>query len=470
MAVTSRKRRAIIALVATASLGLSAVMCGSVAQADPSDVASASAHLQDVQAQADEAQAQLDDLQMRAEAASEKHKAAALHLAELDKKMAGTTKKVEDAKAQLAATQTTIGQIAATAYRSGGIDTSLQLLLAESPEDFLMQSAALSWVADSQNTALRKTQSAKLKLAQALAEQKQTEADQAAVTADLEAQKQEVLDLLQQQTDLVNNLQGEVRDALEAKKKAEAAESARLAAIALKKAQEAAAAARAEAQRQAEAEAARQAALEAQQAAEEQAAQEQANQDNSGSTDNSGNSDNSGGSGSSDNSGSSSDSGNSDSGSSDSGNSGSGDNSGSGGDTSWSGSSGDGGGGSSSAGSAAAVEYALAQVGKPYVDDPPGANPPYSWDCSKLTAAAWAQAGVGLTAYSYAQANEVQRVSVDSLQPGDILFFFEGGSHHVAMYIGDGQMVHAANSSLGVIVSSFQGGSMESRFSFAGRP
>ena len=50
--------------------------------------------------------------------------------------------------------------------------------------------------------------------------------------------------------------------------------------------------------------------------------------------------------------------------------------------------------------------------------------------------AAWAQAGVRLTAYSYVQAREVRQIPASDLQPGDLLFFFKNGSHHASMYIG----------------------------------
>ncbi len=115
---------------------------------------------------------------------------------------------------------------------------------------------------------------------------------------------------------------------------------------------------------------------------------------------------------------------------------------------------------------AVAVRYALAQVGEPYSYS---ANPPSSWDCSKLTAAAWGAAGVSLTALSYAQANQVRRISTSDLRPGDLLFYFRG-AHHVSMYIGGGRIVEAANPSKGVIVSDVWNSWNRSHFSFAGRP
>jgi cell wall-associated NlpC family hydrolase len=97
----------------------------------------------------------------------------------------------------------------------------------------------------------------------------------------------------------------------------------------------------------------------------------------------------------------------------------------------------------------AAVSYALAQVGDAYVY---GAAGPSAFDCSGLTMMAWAQAGVGLPHSSGAQMGSGSPVSQDQLQPGDLVFYYSPVSH-VGIYIGNGQIVHAANPSTGVQVS-----------------
>jgi cell wall-associated NlpC family hydrolase len=97
----------------------------------------------------------------------------------------------------------------------------------------------------------------------------------------------------------------------------------------------------------------------------------------------------------------------------------------------------------------AAVEYALAQVGDAYVY---GASGPSAFDCSGLTMMAWAQAGVGLPHSSGAQMGSGAPVSSGSLQPGDLVFYYSPVSH-VGIYIGNGQIVHAANPSTGVQVA-----------------
>ncbi len=98
---------------------------------------------------------------------------------------------------------------------------------------------------------------------------------------------------------------------------------------------------------------------------------------------------------------------------------------------------------------AAAVQYAMAQVGDSYVY---GAAGPSAFDCSGLTMMAWAQAGVGLPHSSSAQYSSGPRVSAADLQPGDLVFYYSPISH-VGMYIGNGLIVHAANPGSGVLVS-----------------
>jgi peptidoglycan DL-endopeptidase CwlO len=98
---------------------------------------------------------------------------------------------------------------------------------------------------------------------------------------------------------------------------------------------------------------------------------------------------------------------------------------------------------------AAAIQYAMAQVGDSYVY---GAAGPSAFDCSGLTMMAWAQAGVALPHSSSAQYGSGARVSADALQPGDLVFYYSPISH-VGMYIGNGLIVHAANPGTGVVVS-----------------
>ncbi|GGO83448.1 C40 family peptidase [Wenjunlia tyrosinilytica] len=88
---------------------------------------------------------------------------------------------------------------------------------------------------------------------------------------------------------------------------------------------------------------------------------------------------------------------------------------------------------------AAAVAFARAALGKPYVW---GATGPNAFDCSGLTQSAWRAAGVSLPRTTYTQINTGHRIPRSGLRPGDLVFFYSGISH-VGLYIGDGRMIHA---------------------------
>ncbi|MFI1650482.1 NlpC/P60 family protein [Streptomyces avidinii] len=101
-------------------------------------------------------------------------------------------------------------------------------------------------------------------------------------------------------------------------------------------------------------------------------------------------------------------------------------------------------------GSAAAiVNFARAQVGKAYVM---GGTGPSSFDCSGLVQAAYRQAGITLPRMSQAQSSAGTSVSLNALQPGDILYWgSKGSAYHVAIYVGGGKFVGAQNPSTGIV-------------------
>ena len=88
---------------------------------------------------------------------------------------------------------------------------------------------------------------------------------------------------------------------------------------------------------------------------------------------------------------------------------------------------------------AIALAFAKSQLGKPYRYAAAG---PDAYDCSGLTMASWAKAGVSLPRTSQAQIGAGQAVSKSDLQPGDLVFYYSGISH-VALYAGNGQVLHA---------------------------
>ncbi len=96
----------------------------------------------------------------------------------------------------------------------------------------------------------------------------------------------------------------------------------------------------------------------------------------------------------------------------------------------------------STAAAQAAVDFAMAQVGKPYVY---GSGGPNSYDCSGLTSAAWRAGGIALPHNAAAQYGYGTHIAESALQPGDLLFFYHPISH-VTIYIGNGLMVSAPTS------------------------
>jgi cell wall-associated NlpC family hydrolase len=89
-----------------------------------------------------------------------------------------------------------------------------------------------------------------------------------------------------------------------------------------------------------------------------------------------------------------------------------------------------------------AVAYACSHIGAPYVWAAAGAN---SFDCSGLTLASWAAAGVSLYHGARDQKAESTPVARANVRPGDLVFFYSD-VHHVGIVVGGGWMVHAPNS------------------------
>ncbi len=102
----------------------------------------------------------------------------------------------------------------------------------------------------------------------------------------------------------------------------------------------------------------------------------------------------------------------------------------------------------------AVVAYALQFVGNPYVYG--GSSLTNGTDCSGFTMSVYSHFGYSLPHQSGSQSGCGVRVSTDSLLPGDLLFYSSGGSGigHVALYIGNGQVVHASTPATGIKVSS----------------
>ncbi len=87
------------------------------------------------------------------------------------------------------------------------------------------------------------------------------------------------------------------------------------------------------------------------------------------------------------------------------------------------------------------LTIARKQLGDPYRA---GGAGPDSFDCGGFTQFVFKRAlGIDIARTSWGQYDQVQRVKTKDALPGDLVFFFEGGAHHVGIYLGDGQMIDA---------------------------
>lgn len=113
-----------------------------------------------------EVQRQVDALHHKAEQASERYNDARLELAEIERDLERVRERVERQQARVDALREGMGRLAAAAYRSGGVDPTLELLLSGDPGAFLRQASSLDQVSRSQDSALRRMTQARQRLAQ----------------------------------------------------------------------------------------------------------------------------------------------------------------------------------------------------------------------------------------------------------------------------------------------------------------
>lgn len=106
----------------------------------------------------------------------------------------------------------------------------------------------------------------------------------------------------------------------------------------------------------------------------------------------------------------------------------------------------------------AAVAFALAQLGEPYVY---GGTGPSSWDCSGLVMKAWAAAGVTIPRVVGPQMAAGRKISFGQLQPGDLVAY--GDMSHIGMFLGNGKVVHAPRPGKSVEITGLSGFSVAAR-------
>ncbi|MFD9061880.1 NlpC/P60 family protein [Kitasatospora purpeofusca] len=319
---------------------------------------------------------QVDRLNEEAEQAIERFNG----FQEKQQKLQGEANRIQEkvARGQEAMNElrTQLGVVGAEQYRNNGIDPGIQLMLDSDPASYLGRASVQDQVAGSWTDLLKRAQDEQRKLDQERTEAAATLADLDAVGASLNAQKNQIQSKLAQSEALLNKLSAEERAKINAQEAADKAKAA---------AQQAAAAERAKA-------AEKEAADKAKAAAGKETAGKggtPAPQTPAAST-------------------------------------------------------------PAPAAStpappaaggraAAIVQFAYAQLGKPYGWSRTG---PSSFDCSGLTGAAYRAADVSLPRTSQEQWKVGTRIGRGDLQPGDLVFFYPD-LHHVGVYIGDGKMIHA---------------------------
>jgi len=311
----SRTRVTVLTTAAAAAVALSA----NAANAAPSEKPSK-----------DEVKTKVDALYEQAEQATEKLNGAQEKQEKLQKEISTIQDNVARGQGDLNELRDSIGLAAAAQYRTGSIDSSLQLFLSSNPDDYLDKASTADQLSSQQVEALKKIQEKQRELAQDRAEASEKLKDLASTRTELAKQKKAVQAKLASAQKLLNSLT--------------AAEKAALAA--------------------ADARASR-------------SASERVDL----------------------------------------------------GDAT-----------AASSRAAAAFSAAQSQLGKPYVY---GATGTASYDCSGLTSWAYAQAGITIPRTSQAQANAGTRIySMSQLKVGDLVIFY-GDQHHVALYAGNGQVIHA---------------------------
>ncbi len=311
----SRARVTVLTTAAAAAVALSS----QAANAAPSEKPSK-----------DEVKAKVDKLYEEAEQATEKLNGATEKQEKLQKEISTIQDNVARGQEELNGLRDSIGLAAAAQYRTGSIDSSVQLFLSSDPDDYLDKASTMDQLSGQQVEALKKIQEKQRELAQDRSEASEKLKDLASTRTELGKKKKEVQSKLAAAQKLLNTLTA-------AEKAALAAEDAR------------------------------------------------ASRDAGERVDL----------------------------------------------------------GDAPAGSGramAAFQAAQSQIGKPYVY---GATGTASYDCSGLTSWAYAQAGVGIPRTSQAQANAGTRIySQSALKVGDLVIFY-GDLHHVGLYAGNGQVLHA---------------------------
>jgi cell wall-associated NlpC family hydrolase len=168
-------------------------------------------------------QVRVDRLNQEAGDAAEHWNDARLRLAEANRRLTVVRHRLESQQAAVAAMQASVGQLAAASYKSGGLDTTLQVLLSDDPESFLQSAVELNQLGRRQSQTLAKVLDARRKLAAARLAVTQQQRRSAALSKQIAAQKAGIDAKLAEARRLLGTLRADQQAKLRAATRAAAA-------------------------------------------------------------------------------------------------------------------------------------------------------------------------------------------------------------------------------------------------------
>jgi cell wall-associated NlpC family hydrolase len=164
----------------------------------------------------DEVQNRLDEIEEEAEAVAEERNGINIQVAETSRKEAKVRARIKAQEKALKSVQEQLGVFAAAAYRTGGLDSTLQLMLSEDPAGFLEQTNSLNAVARGQQSAMRRAAAARLELDQSRLELEQTLEVQKKAKDEVAKKSAAIQEKEDEAEALLDSLQEDERDRLEA--------------------------------------------------------------------------------------------------------------------------------------------------------------------------------------------------------------------------------------------------------------
>ena len=194
--LSARVTRSVVASIAAAAMAVTGIVGATSASAAPN---------------INQVREQVEALQAKAESATERYNESQIKLNGIQSDLSALRGRIKREKRELNAVMRSVDNLARAQYASGGVDTSLQVLLADDPTQFLNQAAALDQIQRSQAASIRQTQTARLRLAQSEAELAAREKAAREVRNDMASAKREADTQLDKAERILDTLVGEQR-------------------------------------------------------------------------------------------------------------------------------------------------------------------------------------------------------------------------------------------------------------------